>query len=303
MHEENYHHEEVVEIMVSPPGWGLKWGNIIISVIVLMIFGFAYFFNYPDTLKLAVDFSSTTSVNVVQAPAANYGIDTFLVKNGAIVKQGAPLLVWYDRDHSSYTEISQLENILLRYQDIHTRGNFPDNLIAALKAINVYKLGAFNKAYQLLVLAGKKQTVTLNEQVGQVLIAIDQWKKERVSKAEITGEVTYNSLMASIKNPIAAQSPVIYIQPLNAHYIARGQVGNKLFGEIKVGQRAYVTVNELTNKKVYGYVAGISPLANHARHDVYMQLDQSQGLNLTFTGDARIILRNRTLLQRLFNIQ
>lgn len=304
MQENNYHHEEVMDIMVSSPGWGLKWGNSIIFSIIFMILCFTYIFKYPDTVNIPASFSSLNEVSLITAAPVNYGIDTFLVSNGATVRAKAPLLVWYDENHSSYHTIIALENILKKYEQNRKGGGAAaGSLLQQLSAIGKDDLGSVGLEYQALLDELKHPSGLLPEQCTRVLNFIDQWKKKQVVLSKIGGRVTFNYLSSQAKSPVHSRDPILFIQPPGAKYVVKGLVSNKLFGKINIGQEAYVTVNELNNKRFYGRVTGISPLADHKfNHDIYIALNQSPALNFTYTGEARIILQDKPLLARIFNL-
>lgn len=295
MPENNYHHEEVAEIMVSAPGWGLKWGNIIILLIIASILCFSYFFNYPDVVKIPVDFSSATSASVIKPLQVNYGIDTFLIRNNASVKQGQPLIVWYDKYYTSYNSLTKLENVLIKY---HNTLNQPVNkprFLSELNHLDSRKLGAFQNAYSLLISGSF-------DQIDRILIDIKNWKNNWVSNAEVAGHVTLNNIISPVKTSIDPQQVVLYVQPVNTNYIAHGLITNKAYARLKIKQPAYVNINELGDRKYNAKIISISPIANHAKHDIYLELNNNKDLNLTFTGEARVLLNDKTLLHRLLNI-
>lgn len=46
--------EEVQEIMGTPPKWIVRWGIVIISIVILLLFAGSYFYKYPDIIDARV---------------------------------------------------------------------------------------------------------------------------------------------------------------------------------------------------------------------------------------------------------
>ncbi|NML20833.1 hypothetical protein HHL16_08105 [Pseudoflavitalea sp. G-6-1-2] len=62
---------EVQEIIGKMPSWIIRWGIIIISVLLLGLLCAAYFFRYPDSIDghAQLHINPTNSITVVQIPA------------------------------------------------------------------------------------------------------------------------------------------------------------------------------------------------------------------------------------------
>ena len=302
MSEVKYHHEEVLEIMVSPPGWGLKWGNFMIFSILVLLLSYAYLFKYPDTLNLPVNFPNPNLISVIRAPEENVGIDTFLVKNRSLVSLGQPLFVWYDKQHSSYAEIIKLEKIITDYQQNRGRDEkTKELLIKRFYLLSSVKLGSLNQEYQHLLSAILNHKDAIDSDLTNLAVLITNWKSKYIVQATIGGKVALNYLFRKSSRPLAAKMPLLSIQPTNTSSVVSGKISNELFSKVKLGQQAYITIGEVTGKKLYGMVTAISPIEERNSHDVYIQLKEVPELNSIYTGKAKIILENRSLLLRVFN--
>lgn len=46
--------EEVQEILTKTPHWMIRWGNLLILIIIILIFLFSWFIKYPDIITTEI---------------------------------------------------------------------------------------------------------------------------------------------------------------------------------------------------------------------------------------------------------
>lgn len=102
-------------------------------------------------------------------------------------------------------------------------------------------------------------------------------------------------------------------------FFSMAEKGNKVIvhispggmGEIKLGQKVIISLDRYPAQKygmLTGYVAVISPMPQNGHYGIDVRLNsllttynKEPGFNIALSGNARIIIRERRLLERIFN--
>jgi len=84
--------EEVQDILSRVPHWMIRWGNIVILIVLLLVFFMAWVIKYPDIVT--ADITITTEIPPQKLIAKNAGrIEKILVRNREIVAKHTPLAI------------------------------------------------------------------------------------------------------------------------------------------------------------------------------------------------------------------
>lgn len=100
--------EQVQEILTKVPHWMIRWGNLVILILLLMVLLFSYFIKYPDinTAKITI----TTAIPPEKLVARTSGrIEALLVKDNTIVPQNTPLAII--ENTANYKDVFLLKSI------------------------------------------------------------------------------------------------------------------------------------------------------------------------------------------------
>lgn len=101
--------EEVQEIFTKMPHWMIRWGNLLILFITILIFLFSWIIKYPDIITTQVVI--TTQIPPEKIVAKNTGrIEKILVKDRELVSEGTPLAVI--ENTASYQDVFFLKKII-----------------------------------------------------------------------------------------------------------------------------------------------------------------------------------------------
>ena len=84
--------EPVREIMGKPPGWILRWGNVLMLVIFILFILFSWLIKYPDTIPSAIEIT-TANPPVMLVSKITGNINSLFVKDKDQVKAGQLLAV------------------------------------------------------------------------------------------------------------------------------------------------------------------------------------------------------------------
>ncbi|MCC6180271.1 MAG: HlyD family efflux transporter periplasmic adaptor subunit [Bacteroidia bacterium] len=82
--------EEVNEILTSTPKWILRWGILVVFILIIITIGLSYFIKYPDVLT--ADVTLTTLNPPITLVSKNNGkLTHLLVKDKQLVSQNEPI--------------------------------------------------------------------------------------------------------------------------------------------------------------------------------------------------------------------
>lgn len=101
--------EQVQEILTKVPHWMIRWGNLVILIILGLVLLFSYFIKYPDinTAQIIV----TTAIPPEKLVARTSGrIETILVEDNQVVPKNTPLAVI--ENTSNYNDVFLLKNMV-----------------------------------------------------------------------------------------------------------------------------------------------------------------------------------------------
>ncbi len=100
--------EQVQEILTKVPHWMIRWGNLVILIILMLVLLFSYFIKYPDinTAQIIV----TTAIPPEKLMARTSGrIESILVNDNSVVQKGTPLAVI--ENSANYEDVFLLKSI------------------------------------------------------------------------------------------------------------------------------------------------------------------------------------------------
>jgi len=100
--------EQVQEILTKVPHWMIRWGNLVILIILTLVLLFSYFIKYPDinTAQIIV----TTVIPPEKLMARTSGrIESILVNDNSVVQKGTPLAVI--ENSANYEDVFLLKSI------------------------------------------------------------------------------------------------------------------------------------------------------------------------------------------------
>ncbi|WP_264552636.1 HlyD family secretion protein [Flavobacterium sp. N2038] len=114
--------EEVQDILTKVPHWMIRWGTILIFVIILMLFFVSWFVKYPDVVNTEI--LITTNIPPEKIVAKSSGrIEVILVKNKAIVPKNTTLAII--ENTANYKDVFLLNRIIDSYNINDPKSDFP----------------------------------------------------------------------------------------------------------------------------------------------------------------------------------
>ncbi|GAA3518952.1 HlyD family efflux transporter periplasmic adaptor subunit [Aquimarina addita] len=101
--------EEVQEILTRVPHWMIRWGNVLIFALVILLLFLSWLIKYPDVIK------AEAIVTAQVPPQKEYAkvtgeIEKILVEDGQIVPEGTPLAII--RNTANYQDVFTLKSMI-----------------------------------------------------------------------------------------------------------------------------------------------------------------------------------------------
>jgi hypothetical protein len=290
-------HSDVQEIMVTKPSLALQWGNVFITGLVLLLLAFAAWFQYPELITTEISLAAQHPPDSLVAPAGNRGA-LLLVRQGAWVREGTPLVAWQDADHTNYHEVQRLKRVLDKATTTHLAAT---ELARLLRPIQAVRLGPLRPSYEALMAASSTNPALVEQALAASQAQLRHWQQVAVALAPRAGLVEMGYAAWPAGTPIPAGQAALYLLPAQATYVAIGNINREQYATVRKGQQALVQVHELGSELLTGRVMEVAPLARHQQHQVLIAVAQpaKQHLYPSFSGYARIILKQQSLLAKL----
>ncbi|WP_264531968.1 HlyD family secretion protein [Flavobacterium sp. N502540] len=114
--------EEVQDILTKVPHWMIRWGTVLIFVIIVMLFFVSWFIKYPDVVTTQIVI--TTNIPPEKIVSKSSGrIEAILVKDKSIVSKNSTLAVI--ENTANYKDVFLLKKIVDEYNINDPRRAFP----------------------------------------------------------------------------------------------------------------------------------------------------------------------------------
>jgi HlyD family secretion protein len=125
--------EEVQEIMGTPPKWIIRWGIVIISLVLIVLLAGSYFYKYPDLINARVTIiSENPPISIVARSDGK--LDKIFVEDKQMVS--ASTILGIIENPANYEDVYELIGLLESVQPYFSQPELLNNL-------------AFNKEYSL----------------------------------------------------------------------------------------------------------------------------------------------------------
>lgn len=168
----NLRSEEVQEILTQIPNWMIRWGTVLIFIILILLFALSYFIKYPDVITTQIVLTTEIPPQKVVAKVSGK-IEALLVKDKAVVVENMPLAII--ENAADYSTVLKLSEVVLKTKNA-INFNFEDFKNAPLgevetafaffqKEISVYKLNTQLHPFQIESKAQTYEATQLQERL------------------------------------------------------------------------------------------------------------------------------------------
>jgi multidrug resistance efflux pump len=132
--------EEVQDILTRVPHWMIRWGNIIILIILLIVMLFSYFMKYPDILTTQVTITTQNPPEKLVARTTGK-IAEILVEDRIEVEPKTPLAII--ENTANYKDVFYLKDCIDTISINKTQFNFP------FEKFTLLQLGEIQNAFSI----------------------------------------------------------------------------------------------------------------------------------------------------------
>jgi len=138
--------EEVQDILTKVPHWMIRWGTVLIFVIIFMLFFVSWFIKYPDVVTTQIVI--TTNIPPEKIVSKSSGrIEAILVKDKSIVSENSTLAII--ENTANYKDVFLLKKIVEEYNVNDAAKTFPFTLLKNAQLGEIESAFAvFQKDYQ-----------------------------------------------------------------------------------------------------------------------------------------------------------
>jgi multidrug resistance efflux pump len=138
--------EEVQDILTKVPHWMIRWGTVLIFVILFMLFFVSWFVKYPDVVKAEIVI--TTNIPPEKIVSKSSGrIEAILVKDKTKVFKNSALAII--ENTANYRDVFLLKKIVEGYEINDSKKTFPFGLLKDAQLGEIESAFAvFQKDYQ-----------------------------------------------------------------------------------------------------------------------------------------------------------
>lgn len=114
--------EEVQEILSSVPSWMIRWGNLLILILIVMLLGISWFIKYPDIIS--AEAMITTQIPPQKVYAKTTGtLIAVLVSDNDLVNKNQPLAII--ENTANYNDVYILKSLIDTIKVNNQYFNFP----------------------------------------------------------------------------------------------------------------------------------------------------------------------------------
>ncbi|MFW0739918.1 HlyD family secretion protein [Flavobacterium sp. T12S277] len=138
--------EEVQDILTKVPHWMIRWGTVLIFVIIFMLFFVSWFIKYPDVVNTEIVI--TTNIPPEKIVSKSSGrIEAILVKDKSVVSKNTTLAII--ENTANYNDVFLLKKIVEEYNINNPKKAFPFELLKNAQLGEIESAFAvFQKDYQ-----------------------------------------------------------------------------------------------------------------------------------------------------------
>lgn len=114
--------EEVQDILTKVPHWMIRWGTVLIFIIILMLFFVSWFIKYPDVVNTEIVITTNIPPEKIVSKSAGR-IEAILAENKAVVSKDFTLAII--ENTANYKDVFLLKKIVESYNINDPKKAFP----------------------------------------------------------------------------------------------------------------------------------------------------------------------------------
>lgn len=235
--------EEVQEILTRVPHWMIRWGSVVVLLILISLFFVSWLIKYPDTISTQIVI--TTNIPPEKLIAKLSGkIEAILVKDKMLISKNTPLAVI--ENSANYNDVFLLKNIV---DTINIdKSKFP---FEKLKSVQLGEIESFFAVFQKESIADDLNAKLRPFQVEGTAQSYEAIQlKERLSLLESQKSINQNELVLEKSDLERYQGlfnkGIIATQELEKHKLTYFQVERNYKSLLSTISQLKSSLNELS---------------------------------------------------------
>ena len=304
--------EEVQEVMNRVPPSILRYGIGILATIVGVLLIGSALFRYPESVQVEVTLSPQNPPAYIKCTGGGK-LERLYVANGQEVKKDDVLAVMEN--------VANTEDILLlrtRLSDWQERGARPEQLgmiffhrlprLGSVQGTYASCLSSWNN-YLQHAHENRIYETELNNAVAQLMTALGEWETACLPTAPVDGKVAFMQLWKKGQYVNAGETLFVIVPDGESEFAGKALLPMQGSGKVRSGQRVVIRLfgfPEQEYGRTEGKVVSISPVPDEeGNYVVEIRLtrmsDKQPPILKVMSGTAEIIVREQSLLKRIFN--
>ena len=304
--------EEVQEVMNRVPPSILRYGIGILATIVMVLLIGSALFSYPESVQVEVTLSPRNPPAYIKC-TTDGKLESLYVTNGQQVRKGDVLAVMENSAHTD--DILRLKECLADWQ---TKGARPERLETVFFH-RLPRLGSVQGAYASCLSAwnnylqhaheSRIHETELNNAVAQLITALREWETAYLPTVPLDGKVAFMQIWKKGQYVNGSETMFVVVPDGESEFVGKALLPMQGSGKVRTGQRAIIRLAGFPEQEyggLEGEVVSISPVPNEEGNYVVeirltrMSNKQTPVLKV-MNGTAEIIVREQSLLERIFN--
>ncbi|GAA3744495.1 HlyD family efflux transporter periplasmic adaptor subunit [Flavobacterium ginsengisoli] len=165
--------EEVQDILTKMPHWMIRWGTVLMFVIIILLFFISWFVKYPDVIKTEIIITTNIPPEKIMSKSSGR-IEAILVKNKTLVKKYSTLAII--ENTANYKDVFLLKSIVDKHNINNAKEEFPFQLLKNMQ------LGEIESAYAAFEKDYQAQELNINLHPFQVETRAQQSEKNQIKE-------------------------------------------------------------------------------------------------------------------------
>ena len=317
------HSEEVQEIIGRVPSWIVRMGTVVIACLSLLLIVGAWLIRYPEVVSAHVVMSATQPPVRMHAQTGGQVMEQE-VENGdhVVMNQIIGFIGDTGKDRVLFRLTCLVDSLERTVAALPRSPGFA-------RADHPWKregrqdhrgLEKARQAYGSLLLQdlspsdGQSEGLTgaYAEEIRKLKDQHQQWETKHVLRAPIDGKLVFYNLWETDKYVVEG-APVFMVLPAVVEYEVWAQLPIGNMGKVRKGQKVLIRLDEYPSMEygaLTGQVSSLSGVTLDGNYTLKIKVEdgvqalQHRNIELLprITGTADIITKDRSLLQRIFNL-
>ncbi|MBZ4042599.1 HlyD family secretion protein [Flavobacterium hibisci] len=260
--------EEVQDILTKVPHWMIRWGTVLIFVIILMLFFISWLIKYPDVINTEIVITTNIPPDKIVAKSSGR-IEAILVKDKSLVPKNTTLAII--ENTANYKDVFLLKSIVDNYNVNNQKEAFPFALLRNLQ------LGEIESAFA--VFQKDYQSETLNQDLHPFEIENRAQISEKLQIKERLGILKQQKVINESELQLQKNEIMRFETLFNKGIISAQEMESKKMSYLQA-EKSYrgllSSISQLKSSLIDNKKSSASSLINSTKEEVILERNMAQ---------------------------